>query len=289
MEYKLIRFKDGLICPYCQGRQVVLWGKRNQVQRYRCKQCRKLFNDLTGTPMARSKLLHKWPKAAAAMQRSLTIRETAQFLNVCVDTAFRWRHRMLTGVSDAHGQVILRGLVEIDEACFRYSEKGARGLRRKPRKRGDTLLVRGRSKGLVYAVVARNRMNETRSFLLARMSGRTLAKEAGSALSREIVLCSDSWRSYRSLALQLGMKHVSLRASRGQKRVHGVYHIQSVISYLGRLQTWIRRFKGVATKYLLNYLVWHEHLDEARKFQRGLGEQKMFISAVSAARRIKAA
>jgi len=57
--------------------------------------------------------------------------------------------------------------------------------------------------------------------------------------------------------------------SRGKRIVHGLYHIQSVNSYHGRLKNWIRRFNGVATKYLPNYLVWHEHLDEARKLQRG--------------------
>ena len=141
MELKLIRFRDGLVCPYCQGRQVVLWGKRNQVQRYRCKNCRKLFNDLTGTPMAYSKLLSKWPRAAAALQQSLTVRETARYLGVCIDTSFRWRHRLLAGVKSARGKVKLTGIVEIDETFFRYSEKGARGIARMPRKRGEAVRV----------------------------------------------------------------------------------------------------------------------------------------------------
>ena len=127
LEFKLIRFKGGLVCPYCQGRQVVLWGKRKQVQRYRCKNCRKLFNDLTGTPMAHSKLLNKWPKAAAALQQSLTVRGAARYLGVCNDTSFRWRHRMLAGVKNARSQVKLSGIVEIDETFFPYSEKGSAG------------------------------------------------------------------------------------------------------------------------------------------------------------------
>ncbi|MGE5599373.1 MAG: hypothetical protein ACM3XS_08335, partial [Bacteroidota bacterium] len=77
--------------------------------------------------------------------------------------------------------------------------------------------------------------------------------------------------------------------NKGKRVVHGIYHIQSVNSYHSRLKTWVRRFNGVATKYLLNYLIWHEHLDETRKLQRGMGEQKLFITALSTARLVAAA
>lgn len=289
MEIKLIRFRGGLVCPYCQGRQVVLWGKRNQIQRYRCRNCRKLFNDLTGTPMAHSKLLDKWPKASAALQQSLTVREAAKYLGVCIDTSFRWRHRLLAGVKKARSQVRLSGIVEIDETYFPYSEKGARGMACPPRKRGRAAHVRGRDKAHVCAVIARDRTTQTRSFLLPRLSGAALAKEVGSALDASCVLCSDYRRSYRTFAIKLGFRHVSLNMSRGKMVVHGIYHIKSVNSYHARLKSWIRRFRGVATKYLPNYLAWQEHLDESRKLQHGLGEQKLFITAVSATCRRQAA
>ena len=41
----------------------------------------------------------------------------------------------------------------------------------------------------------------------------------------------------------------------------GVYHIQNVNSYTSRLKDWMRPFKGVATKYLENYLGWNRMLD----------------------------
>ena len=108
-------------------------------------------------------------------------------------------------------------------------------------------------------------------------------------MSPDSILCSDCRRSYGTCAIKLGLKHISLNTSRGKGIVHGIYHIKSVNSYHDRLKSWIRRFRGVATKYLPNYLAWQEHLDEARKLQRGLGEQKLFIAAVSAAVFIRAA
>ncbi|MGQ4892830.1 MAG: transposase [Candidatus Njordarchaeia archaeon] len=46
-------------CPYCGSRNIIRFGKLNNnylVFRYRCKECNKTFNDLTGTPFERSKL-----------------------------------------------------------------------------------------------------------------------------------------------------------------------------------------------------------------------------------------
>ncbi len=289
MEMSLLRFRQGLACPRCGGHWVVLYGKRKDVQKYRCNECGRYFNDRTGTPMAYTKLPDKWPQMAKALQQSLTIRETAAYLDVCRDTAFRWRHRMLDGVQAAHRGDKLSGIVEIGKTVFRYSEKGSRRLERKLRKRGARNPPHGSGKGRVYAVAARDRANRTRSFLLVRMSGKALSAAAGDAIAKGSVLCSERSRSYKTFAIISGLRHLGLNIRQGKLKVHGIYHLQSVSSYQARLKDWLRRFKGVATKYLPNYLVWYEHLDDARQLRRGLGEQKLFISAVSAARSITAA
>ncbi|MBB5203962.1 hypothetical protein HNQ51_001255 [Inhella inkyongensis] len=41
----------------------------------------------------------------------------------------------------------------------------------------------------------------------------------------------------------------------------GAWHIQNVNAYYSRHKTWIRRFQGVATYYLENYLGWYRALD----------------------------
>ena len=54
--------------------------------------------------------------------------------------------------------------------------------------------------------------------------------------------------------------HVGLNLNAGE-RTCGIYHIQSVNNYDSRLKTWMRRFNGVATKYLDSYLGWHRTND----------------------------
>ena len=46
---------------------------------------------------------------------------------------------------------------------------------------------------------------------------------------------------------------MGLNLSAGE-RTCGIYHIQNVNNYDSRLKTWMRRFNGVATKYLDSYL-----------------------------------
>lgn len=281
MNYKLIRFKNGLYCPHCKGKQIVLWGKRNNIQRYKCQSCLKYFNDLTKTPLAYSKSLNKWPHMMKALQQSLSVRKTANYLGISISTAFRWRHRFLSGLHDSRDNIFLTGIVEIDETMFKYSEKGSHQLNRPPRKRGGPTTKPGRSKEHVYAVIARDRTNLTRSFLLKKMSGKVLIKELGPVIDRKSQVCTDSWQSYQSFTGWLNLRHYQLNIKRGKRVIHGIYHIQNVNSYHSRLKTWIRKFNGVATKYLLNYLTWFEHLDESNKLQYGLGEQFLLSNVIS--------
>ncbi|WP_396215866.1 hypothetical protein [Gemmatimonas sp.] len=75
-------------------------------------------------------------------------------------------------------------------------------------------------------------------------------------LAHDVTRCTDGSRAMRGAAQALPVRHVALvTAKNGRKR--GMYHVQTVNSYQGRLKGWIARFRGVATKYLPRYLTWH--------------------------------
>ena len=46
----------------------------------------------------------------------------------------------------------------------------------------------------------------------------------------------------------------------------GAWHIQNVNAYHSRFKQWMRRFNGVATSYLPNYLGWFRALDRNAQF-----------------------
>ena len=45
---------DKPACPKCKGTELYRWGKVSGLQRYRCRQCNRTFNALTGTSLART-------------------------------------------------------------------------------------------------------------------------------------------------------------------------------------------------------------------------------------------
>jgi len=82
-------------CPHCGGGHVVRNGTAHDLQRYKCRDCRKTFNALTGTPLARLRMKGKWLGQTAVLRDGVTITEAAETLGVARSTAFRWRHRFL--------------------------------------------------------------------------------------------------------------------------------------------------------------------------------------------------
>ena len=74
------------------------------------------------------------------------------------------------------------------------------------------------------------------------------------------------------------MAHRPINLSAGIRVVAGVYHVQNVNAYDSRLKDWIRRFHGVATRYLDSYLGWFRAIDRTRG--AGLNPASMLASAV---------
>jgi ribosomal protein L37AE/L43A len=44
-------------CPHCASRHLQHWGRASGLPRYRCRECRRTFNGLTGTPVIGAKLV----------------------------------------------------------------------------------------------------------------------------------------------------------------------------------------------------------------------------------------
>lgn len=98
-------------------------GSANGVQRYRCRDCRRSFNALTGTPLARLRQKSKWLTQAEALREGATITEAAKLMKVARSTAFRWRHRFLALPKTVQAQALV-GIAEADETFFLHSCKG---------------------------------------------------------------------------------------------------------------------------------------------------------------------
>jgi transposase-like protein len=253
------RFAREPACPHCGAKAVTRWGSANGLRRYRCKPCKVTFNCLTGTPLAQLHKRELWLGNAQALVDGLSLRKTAARLGVHMETAFRWRHRFLKAPKALKPRV-LAGTVEADETYFLKSEKGSRKLARPARKRGGKAKKRGLSDEQVPVLIARDRNKATTDQILPDRSAQSIAAVLEPVVDTSAVLVSDGAQAYRAFANRANLAHVALNLS-ASERVWGVYHIQNVNNYDSRLKTWMRRFNGVATKYLDSYLGWHRTND----------------------------
>ena len=246
-------------CPHCRSDAVGKWGSANRLRRYRCKACQATFNALTGTPLAQLHKRELWIGHAQALVEGVSLRKVAARLKIDLTTAFRWRHRFLETPKTLKPKV-LDGTVEADETYFLYSEKGSRKLERPARRRGGKASKRGLSDEQVPVLIARDRNKATTDQILEDRSARSISAALEPVVAKSAVLVSDGAHAYRVFANRASIPHVALNLSAGE-HAWGVYHIQNVNGYGSRLKGWMRRFNGVATKYLDSYLGWHRTND----------------------------
>jgi transposase-like protein len=83
-----------LHCPHCGDSRTRRWGFFRGSQRYRCHQCGRTFNALTGTSLARLRSAERWLDYRAAIAAQLSVRRAADRCGISVATALRWRLRI---------------------------------------------------------------------------------------------------------------------------------------------------------------------------------------------------
>lgn len=258
------RYEAGHQCPRCESLQVYRHGTVDGLQRYRCRSCRRTFNALTGTPLTRLRHKSSWLSYLQCVLDSATVRTAASEVGIHRNTSFRWRHRFLAWAKNDR-PISLHGIAEADEAYILESEKGARKLTRPARKRGGSSKQRGTSGEQVCVLVARDRTGQTLDFVTGRgpVSKAQLTKVLPPVLDDDVLLVTDSNASYKYFALENNISHQAINLAAGT-RVRGAIHVQNVNAYHSRFREWLRRFHGVATHYLPNYLGWRRGLDTRR-------------------------
>lgn len=265
-QIRRIRFADGLKCPRCYHRQIQKWGGFCGRRRFRCRGCFRTFSDLTGTPLAYTKRLASWRRFTVCLLAGASVRRTGRRLGIHKDTAWRWRHRLLDALRERQPEGF-EGPVELREVTFLYSEKGSRRLKR-PAFRGASrphrlnrarvwaLLARDSTARTMAEVAGPNRPDHefVRQKLLMRCPPDTLVLSTGGRFSSIRRACRDATLRHRRVSPG--------RFSPALPRVSAVR--DSIVGFELRMKSWLARFRGVATRYLQNYLCLHGFVEERR-------------------------
>lgn len=259
------------VCPRCgEVSRIIKYGKKSGIQRYKCKECSKTFSDVTNSPFYRSKkTLGKWLVYSKAMFSGMTIRQCAKVTKINIATAFYWRHKILDGIEFLENKETLSGEIQLSDTYFPDSHKGEKGKRMEKRSNRA-----GGKFGLKNYV----------SVLCLIDSKDKIVVDP---------ICRDSFWSYgierwldRRIELENGAKFIS-SVSRFDNKI-AIRMFKNKIrkgsfeeTYRARkldqcLKTWIgEKFRGVATKYLNNYLAWFKY-DSMNKFKIHKNKEFLF-------------
>ena len=238
--------KNDLFCPFCNSKNYIRWGKRNDMQRYKCKDCNKTFNSLTKTPLARLRRKGHWLQYANCLKNGLTIREAANECGVHKNTSFRWRHRFITNMNNIKANK-LGGIIESGEIIFKESFKGVKKKISWSNKRKD-----------VFVIYCIDRNNNISDITNEGFNLNVLDKAFKEKIFLDSLMYTEKRKEFKEFTSKNKLKHIEV-----ENNAHKLSQINKLADYRERFRKWINKFfRGVATKYLENYVSWFRNLNE---------------------------
>lgn len=221
-------------CPKCNGNHIIKYGRRNDRQRYKCKDCCKVFDERTDTAISSTKVhLDKWFMYIMLLINKTSIRECARKLNISAKTSFFMRHRILDCLNVILENKSVKDIVKIEEVYFKCSYKGKH------------------SKNSVLSVPAK--LSESRRECLLEKSNEN--KYVCFAICSDINGNIISVKLDKEKSKLLEKKENFIKETKiNYKFKNEVVLNQDIKGYYFRIQSWLRDFRGVSTKYLSNYL-----------------------------------
>jgi transposase-like protein len=241
-------------CPHCQSNLIVKNGKRQGEQKYKCKSCFLVFTKKTGTCYHKIKEKEKFEAYKALMLEGyLPLKKMAAKIDISIQTAFDWRHKILSGWKNADTK--FNGITEMDDVWLLYSQKGRQGLKYSRKRGGSHRQGDNNFQTKILITTDRKSCTDLSVVRIGRLKKSDIERKVGGKFSADSILVSDKHRSIASFATAQGIGHVSFKSS--EHTAGGEYHVQTINNMAGRLKNIINRnLRGVSTKYLQSYANW---------------------------------
>lgn len=266
-------------CVYCHSEKTLRRAKIKGIQRYSCKSCGKYWLATHGTCLAGLKKKSLWQSYIMAFLRGLSIRKAAQEVGVCIQTSFRWRHRLLASVSCYLPQS-LGGIIESSDFQLPFSRKGQHRnnssyVKSDISESGKTL----ESVSIILSV-CRGKQESVSSVVKADSLNNELVKKAitGKILHGSVHITKDTI-PYAQCNSQEVIEHICAK-SKGKPKKREPVNLNTALQNQIAFLEFLNPFRGVATKYLQNYLNWY-HYKEYTKMRFDKVKQSLVASLTS--------
>ena len=225
-------------CPYCECNEVIKFGSYKGIQRYKCKnsKCEKTFTKESNTPFRCSKKFKEnWRKYYEVFIKGLTLRECAKELNITLVTSFFWRHRFLHDLSVKNHIERIDSYVEFTKLVTTENFKGSRNINTEGRDKIITINGVNDSVDIISVIAGR------RCFGFKEIKKRLIQRIDEDAY---IVGMIDARLDYFcKLFIEVNKNEPNKEI---EKNIHRKYSI--------KVKSWLKKFRGVASKYLSDYL-----------------------------------
>lgn len=237
MHHKMVHYPRAYDCPYCSSISCVRRGKLKGIQAYTCKTCGKSFRDTTNTSLHR---LHKKDKVGRylqAMRLGLSIRKAAAYAGISKNTSFAWRHKFLSSASLMSRPKETNTVVGVSLISVPYSEKGRKKSCESDKVAVKSLLLVSESGMWLDCLTKHCSRLEIATHLTESLNGGFIVQKTDRILTRTLKRLHEPQKLTNSL--------------------HKKWYNEQSCRKETELFAWMKRFKGVASKYLQNYWAWY--------------------------------
>ncbi|AGF56563.1 transposase-like protein [Clostridium saccharoperbutylacetonicum] len=220
-------------CPTCESKHYIKYGSFKGIQRYKCKECGKTFSNITKSLWSYSKKdSSKWIKFTEYVLERKSLRFCSEKLEISLVTAFYWRHKVLQGLNYESVPSNLSGDVHIAKKLIPENFKGSRNM---------TITVRHN----IWVVAAKSGGNSIIVKPISRCHWHL------PSFNKKIYYLIDE----KAYIVPYGDRYISLVAkAHNKRRTKEVQNDKIIWSFQFILGKWLKKYHGVASKYLEKYL-----------------------------------
>ena len=282
-------------CRKCGADQIVKFGRdKNGKQRYKCKCCGATFTETSYSVISRTRHSQNvWETYIHLLLVGASLEECAFQCSISVRTAFIWRHKILNVLQNDQSNRIMAGIIEADEKYIPISYKGNHKksktfvMPREPYQRGTDNRSNTMPKACVMCAVERNGQSYGEMLGAGQSTKAMVTYAFEKRVAPDSIMLSDGGRAlFNYFSSKKDVDHITLKSSTsgshkgGDPEIRGIYHTQTVNNFHHRLDDFLRRYAGVATKYLNHYVSLFVWIENHKKMEAPLEDSlKRYLGA----------
>ena len=241
---------------------------KNGVQKYICSICKLTSSETTNTIVCHSKLSFEiWKNIIDNLLNGFSLRRIAEENNISLLTSFRLRHKVLCALKNFINSIKLSGNIQSDEKYFSINLKGTK-TENMPRYSKKRTSVLSSYKGISHHKVCVVSSIDGNDNLLLKIAGlgrcttNMLKESLGKKLNNAKSIIADSASAYQGFCKEYKL---TLNAIPSGFHSDGIFNISEINGVHSQLEVWLKKFRGISTRHLQEYLDWFVYIFTMKK------------------------